>query len=234
MSVSFTISWSLLKLMSIDLVVLCNCLILCHPFLLSPSVFPGMRVFSNELALCIRWPKHRSFSTRVSHEYSELISLRIDWFDVAYNLPKSGIKACPSVIDLTLISYVILESLLNLPELLGSSLVKWKSWHYLPLSYCRDWFPDKCESTLSTKSTMQRCMGCSLSVLLSLLKFIHISGSTICLPWTLKLPISLFLVPLVILVSTTYLGLWWLYRREFHFSNQTVSFLKVESCLLSS
>jgi len=81
---------------------------------------------------------------------------------------------------------------------------------------------------------MLQFMGCSLSVLLSLLKFIHISGSTICLPWTLKLPISLFLVPLVILVSTTYLGLWWLYRREFHFSNQTVSFLKVESCLLSS
>ena len=116
-SLSFTNSRSLLKLMSIDPVVLCNHLILCHPFLLSASVFPGIRVFSNELALRIRWPKHRSFSTSVSHEYSELISLSIDWFDVACNLPKSGIKVCPSVIDLTLISYVILQSLLNLPEL---------------------------------------------------------------------------------------------------------------------
>ena len=67
-------------------------------------------------------------------------------------------------------------------------------------------------------------MECSLSVFLSLLKFIHISGSTICLPWTLKLSISLFLVPLVVFVSTTYLGLWWLYRR--------VSFLKSD-CELS-
>ena len=116
-AVSFTISWSLLKLTSIDSVVLCNLLILCHPFLLSASVFPSMRVFSSELVLCIRWPKHRSFSLSPSHEYSGLISLRIDWFDLAYNLPKSGIKVYASVIGLTLICYVILESLLNLSEL---------------------------------------------------------------------------------------------------------------------
>ena len=81
-SLSFTISWSLLKLMSIEFVIPSNHLILCHPLLL-PSIFPNIRVFSNELALCIRWPKYRSFSFSISpfKEYSGLISFRIDWFD---------------------------------------------------------------------------------------------------------------------------------------------------------
>ena len=78
---SFTISWSLLKLLSIELVMLSNCLILCHPLLL-PSIFPSIRVFSKESALCIRWPKYWSFSISSSSEYSELISFRIDWFDL--------------------------------------------------------------------------------------------------------------------------------------------------------
>ena len=78
---SFTISCSLLKLISIELVVLPN---LCHPLLLLPSIFPSIRVFSNELALWIRWPNYWSFSFSVSpsNEYLGLISFRIDWFDL--------------------------------------------------------------------------------------------------------------------------------------------------------
>ena len=69
--------------MSIELVMPSNHLILCHPLLLLPSIFPSIRVFSNELALRIRWPKYWSFSFIIilCYEYSELISFRIDWFD---------------------------------------------------------------------------------------------------------------------------------------------------------
>ena len=79
-SLSFTISWSLFKLMSIELVSPSSHLIFCHPLLLQPSIFPNIRVFSNELALRIRWPKSWSFSIRPSNEYSGLISFRIEWF----------------------------------------------------------------------------------------------------------------------------------------------------------
>ena len=81
-SLSFTISQSLLKLMSIESVMPYNHLILCLPFLLLPSIFPSIRVFSNELALHIRWPKYCSFSNSPSKEYLGLISLKIDWFDL--------------------------------------------------------------------------------------------------------------------------------------------------------
>ena len=83
-SLSFTVSRSLLKLMSVESVMPSNHLILCFPLLLLPSVFPSTRVFSNELALCIRWPKYWSFSFSISpsNEYSELISFRMDWFDL--------------------------------------------------------------------------------------------------------------------------------------------------------
>ena len=83
-SLSFTVSWSLLKFMSIELVMPSNHLILCHPLLILPSVFPSIRAFSSELALCIRWPKYYSFSFRISpsNKYSWLISFRIDWFDL--------------------------------------------------------------------------------------------------------------------------------------------------------
>ena len=82
-SLSFTISWSLLKLMFIELMMPSNHLILCRPLLLLPSIFTSIRVFSNKLALCNRWPKYWSFSFSISpsNEYSELISFRIDWFD---------------------------------------------------------------------------------------------------------------------------------------------------------
>ena len=70
--------------MSIESVMLSNRLILCHPLLLLTSVFPSIRVFSNELTLCFRWPKYWSFSFSISpsNEYSELISFRMDWFDL--------------------------------------------------------------------------------------------------------------------------------------------------------
>ena len=81
-SLSFTISWSLLKLMSIELMMLSNHLILCQPFLL-PSILPSIKVFANESALRIRWPKYLGFSFSVpfSNEYLRLISFRIDFFD---------------------------------------------------------------------------------------------------------------------------------------------------------
>ena len=83
-SLSITNSQSLLKLMSIELVIPSNHLILCHPLLLLPSIFPSIRVFSNESVLCIRWPKYWSFSFSISpsNEYSGLISFRMDWLDV--------------------------------------------------------------------------------------------------------------------------------------------------------
>ena len=83
-SLSFTISWSLLKLMSIELEMSSSHLFLCHSLLLLPSVFSSIRVFSNELALRIRWPNYCSFSFSISpsNEYSGLISFRIDWFDL--------------------------------------------------------------------------------------------------------------------------------------------------------
>ena len=82
-SLSITSSWSLLKLMSIKLVMLSHHLILCHP-LLMPSIFPSICVFSNKSVLRIRWPKYWSFSFSISpsNEYLGLISLRIDWFDL--------------------------------------------------------------------------------------------------------------------------------------------------------
>ena len=79
---SFTISQSLLKLVSFESVMPSNHLILCHPLLLLPSIFPTIRGFSNELVLHIRWPKYWSFSFSSFNEFSELISLRIDPFDL--------------------------------------------------------------------------------------------------------------------------------------------------------
>ena len=84
MPVHHQLLWSLLKLMSIESLVPSNHLILCCPLLLLPSIFPSIRVFSNELNLHIRWPKYWSFSFSISpsNEYSELISFRTDWFDL--------------------------------------------------------------------------------------------------------------------------------------------------------
>ena len=83
-SLSITSFWSLLKFMSIESVMPSNHLILCCPLLLLPSIFPSIRVFSNESVLCIRWPKYWSFSFSISpsNEYSGLISFRVDWLDL--------------------------------------------------------------------------------------------------------------------------------------------------------
>ena len=81
---SFTIAQSLLKPRSTELVMSSNNLILCHPLFLLPSIFPSIKIFSNELALCIKWPNYWifSFSISPSNEYSGLISFRIDCFDL--------------------------------------------------------------------------------------------------------------------------------------------------------
>ena len=85
-SLSFISSWSLLRLMSVESVMPSNHLILCHPLLLLPSIFPSIRVCSNELAPRLRWPKYWrfSFSISPSSEYSGLISFRIGWFDTGF------------------------------------------------------------------------------------------------------------------------------------------------------
>ena len=81
---SITNSWSLLKLTSIESVMPSNHLIPCCPLLLSPSIFPSIKVYSSESVLCIRWPKYWSFSFSISSssEYSRLISFRMHWFDL--------------------------------------------------------------------------------------------------------------------------------------------------------
>ena len=81
-SLSITNSWILLKLMSIESIMPSNHLILCRPLLLPPSVFPSIRVLSNESALHIRWPKYWSFSFSLSNEHPGLISFRMDWLDL--------------------------------------------------------------------------------------------------------------------------------------------------------
>ena len=100
-SLSFTISWRLLKLVSIESVMSSNHLILCHLLLLLLSIFPSIRVFSNELVLCISWPKYWSFTSNISpfKEYSWLISFRMDWFDLlavqgTLNTTKASIPRC--------------------------------------------------------------------------------------------------------------------------------------------
>ena len=83
-SLSITNSQSLLRLISLELMVPSNHLLLCHPLLLLPSILPSIRVFSDESALCIRWPKYWSFSFSISpsNEHSGLISFRMDWLDL--------------------------------------------------------------------------------------------------------------------------------------------------------
>ena len=106
-SLSFTNSWSLLTLMSIELVMPSNHLILCRPLLFLPSVFPSIGVFSSESVLCIRWPKYWNFSFSISpsNEYSGLISFRMDWLDLLavqgtlksllqHHSPKASVLQC--------------------------------------------------------------------------------------------------------------------------------------------
>ena len=113
-SLSTTNSWSPPKPMSIKLVMPSNHLILCYPRLLLPSIFPSIRVFSNESALRIRWPKYWSFSFSISpsNEYSGLISFRMDWLDSPYN-PKDSQESSP-IPQFKSINYSVLSFLYSL------------------------------------------------------------------------------------------------------------------------
>ena len=115
-------SWSLLQLMSLDLVMLSNHLILCHTLLLLILLFPSIRVFSNELALHIRWPKYWSFSIGPSNEYSVLISFRIDWFDLLAG--QGTLKSLLQHHNFESVIFLVL-SLLSGPTL---NLVKDRNW----------------------------------------------------------------------------------------------------------
>ena len=108
-SLSFTIFQSLLKLMSIESMMPSNHLILCHPLLLLPSIFPSILVVSNELTSCISWSKYWSFSFTISpsNEYSGLISFRIDWFDLLAVQGYIGMQIS-SLIDLARIFRTVL------------------------------------------------------------------------------------------------------------------------------
>ena len=115
-SLSFTISRSLLKLMSIESVMPFNHFIPCHPLFLLPSVFPSIRVFSSELVLCIRWSKCWSFSFSISpsNEYSGLISFRMDWFDLL--APQETLKS-------------LLSTTVQKHQFFGTQLSLWSSSH---------------------------------------------------------------------------------------------------------
>ena len=110
-SLSITISWSLLKFMSIELVMLSNHLLLCCPLLFLPSIFPNIRVFSSELALRIRWPKYQSFSINPSNEYSGLILS--DWPILSPCSPRDSQESSPTPqfrsINLLVLSFLYVQ-----------------------------------------------------------------------------------------------------------------------------
>ena len=130
-SLSITSPQGLLKLLSIKSVIRSNHLILCHPLLLLPSIFPSIRVFSNESVLHIRWPNYWSFSFSInpSNEYSGLISFRIDWLDLLavqgtlknplqHHSSKASILRCSAFFKLEAMWYI------------GRSMLAW--WHWTP------------------------------------------------------------------------------------------------------
>ena len=125
-SLSITNSWSLLKLMSIELVMPSNHLIICHPLLLMPSVFPSIRVFSNESVLHIRWPKYWSFSFSISpsNEYSGLISFRMDWLEccVSFRYTIKWLSYTYTYIH-SFLRYIIIEYWVELSVLYSRSLL---------------------------------------------------------------------------------------------------------------
>ena len=120
-SLSITNSQSLLILMSTESVMPSGHLILCHPLLLPPSIFPNIRVFSNESVLCIRWPKYWSFSFSISpsNEHAELISLRMDWLDllaVQGTLKESSPKPQLKSINSSVLSFLYSPTLSSLHD----------------------------------------------------------------------------------------------------------------------
>ena len=122
-SLSITSSQSLPKLMSIELVMPSNYVILCRPLLLLPSIFPSIRVFSNESALCIRWPKYWSFSFNISpsNEHPGLISFRMDWLAILAGLPiLNHITNFPFICEHFICSFIF-PKLPNRPSILSPS-----------------------------------------------------------------------------------------------------------------
>ena len=138
-SLSFTISQSFLKIMSIELVMPSNHLILCHLLLLLPSAFPSISVFSNELALHIRWPKYWSFSfsIRPSSEYSGLISFRIDCFDhlAVQGTHKSLLQHHSSKVSVLWCSAFFVVQLLH-PYMTTGNTIALTIWIYMSLYIC--------------------------------------------------------------------------------------------------
>ena len=132
-SLSFTISWSLLKFMSIELMMSSNHLILCCPLFFLPSVFTNVRVFASESALCIRWPKDWSFSISPSNEYTGLISFRIDWLDL---LAVQRTLKSPSIAPQLKIINSLAFSLLYGPTL-TSILDYWKNHSFDYMDLCQ-------------------------------------------------------------------------------------------------
>ena len=152
-SLFFTISRSLLKLMSIESLMPCNHLILCCPLLLLPSIFPSIRVFSDESVLCIRWPKYWNFSFSISpsNEYSGLISFRIDWFDLL---------AVPGTLGSLLQHRNLKASFFGAqPSLWASSeIIESEKWKWKSLSRGLTWLLEKNCSFDSTELCQQSCV----------------------------------------------------------------------------
>ena len=130
-SLSITNSRSLLKLTSIESVIPSNHLILCHPLLLPSLIFPGIRVFSSESVICIRWPKYWSFSFIISpsNEYSGLISFRIDWLDLlsVQGTLKSFLQHCSSKASILQHSVFFIVQLSHPYRTIGKTiaLIRW-------------------------------------------------------------------------------------------------------------
>ena len=134
---SFTISQSLLTLMSTELVMPSNHLVLCHPFLLLPSIFPSIRVFPHDSALCIRWPNYWSFSFSISpsNEYSGLISFRIDWFDLpAVQETLKSLESSPTL-QFESIKSLVLNSLYSPALTCVNDYWKNHRFHYMDLCW---------------------------------------------------------------------------------------------------
>ena len=131
---SISNSWSLLKLMSIESVMPSNHLILCRPLLLLPSIFPSIRVFSNELAFHIRWPKYWSFSFNISpsNEYSRLISFRMDWLDLlAVQVTLKSLLQHPSSKALILLSSAFFIVQLSHPYMTTGKTIPLTKWTFV-------------------------------------------------------------------------------------------------------
>ena len=126
-SLSITNCQSLLKLMSMELVMPSNHLILCHPLLLPPSLFPSIRVFSNESVLCIRRPKYWSFSIGPSSEYSGLISFTFHWLDLLAVQGTQGSSPTPQFksINSSALSFLYTPNLISITTRKTIALTRW-------------------------------------------------------------------------------------------------------------